>query len=93
MKMPRTRPATENSRPSPPKPKRPSWLPKRLSTSSIMLSATMPNIAAITKVRNFWPTLMLKNLYAASVPANAANVPRTAWTTMPPYCSLGNAAS
>ena len=44
----------------------------------------MPNMAAITKVRNFWPTWMLKNLYAASVPANAAKVPSTAWTTMPP---------
>ena len=31
-------------------------------------------------------TLMLKNLYAASVPAKAANVPITAWITMPsPY--------
>ena len=30
----------------------------------------MPNIAAITNVRNLLPTLMLKNLYAARVPAN-----------------------
>ena len=43
----------------------------------------MPNIAAITKVRNLLPTLMLKNLYAASVPANAAKVPITAPATMP----------
>ena len=27
---------------------------------------------------------MSKNLYAARVPANAANVPITAWMTMPP---------
>ena len=43
----------------------------------------MPNIAAMTKVRNRCPTWMLKNLYAASVPAKAANVPMTAWVTMP----------
>ncbi len=43
----------------------------------------MPNIAAMTKVRNRWPTWMLKNLYAARVPAKAANVPMTAWVTMP----------
>ena len=48
----------------------------------------MPNIAAITKVRNLLPTWMLKNLYAARVPANAANVPSTAWVTMPsPNCA------
>ena len=35
----------------------------------------MPNTAAITNVRNLAPTWMLKNLYAASVPAKAANVP------------------
>ena len=38
----------------------------------------MPNMAAITMVRNLSPTLMLKNLYTASVPAKAPNVPRTA---------------
>ena len=43
----------------------------------------MPNIAAMTKVRNLLPTWMLKNLYAASVPAKAAKVPITAWVTMP----------
>ena len=43
----------------------------------------MPNMAAMTKVRNRLPTLMSKNLYAASVPANAAKVPTTACITMP----------
>ena len=38
----------------------------------------MPNMAAITNIRNLLPTLMLKNLYAASVPAKAAKVPITA---------------
>ena len=41
----------------------------------------MPNMAATTKVRNFWPTLMSRSLYAASVPANAAKVPITACRT------------
>ena len=62
MKTPSTRPTTANSRPMPPKPKRPSWLPNMPSTISSRLSPTMPNTAAITKVRNFWPTLMSKNL-------------------------------
>ena len=44
----------------------------------------MPNIAAITPIRNLLPTLMSKNLYAARVPAKAAKVPTTAWMTMPP---------
>ncbi len=43
----------------------------------------MPNMAAITKMRNLLPTWMSKNLYAARVPANAAKVPITAWMTMP----------
>ena len=43
----------------------------------------MPNMAAMTNVRNLLPTLMSKNLYAASVPANAAKVPITAWMTTP----------
>ena len=54
----------------------------------------MPNTAAITKVRNLLPTWMLKNLYAASVPAKAANVPITAWVTMPsPNCASKNLLS
>ena len=44
----------------------------------------MPKTAAITTIRNLLLTLMSKNLYAASVPAKAANVPITAWMTMPP---------
>ena len=51
-----------NSRPMPPKPKRPIWLPKKPSTISSRPSATMPNMAATTKVRNLLPTLMSKNL-------------------------------
>ena len=49
----------------------------------MMLMPTMPKTAAITNVRNFAPTLMLKNLYAASVPANAPKVPITAPVTTP----------
>ena len=45
--------------------------------------ATKPNIAATTQVRNFCPTLMSKNLYAASVPATAPIVPTTAPMTSP----------
>ena len=46
--------------------------------------ATKPNMAPITQVRNRCPTLMWKNLYAASVPATAAIVPSTAPITSPP---------
>ena len=38
----------------------------------------------MTPIRNLSLTLMLKNLYAASVPAKAANVPITAWMMIPP---------
>ena len=62
MKTPSTRPPMANSRPIPPKPKKPIWLPKKPSTISISPSATMPNMAATTKVRNLLPTWMLKNL-------------------------------
>ena len=45
----------------------------------------------MTPIRNLLLTLMLKNLYAASVPAKAANVPITAWITMPwPYWYSNN---
>ena len=50
----------------------------------------MPKTAAITNMRNLLPTLMSKNLYAASVPANAAKVPITAWTTRLPLSSATN---
>ncbi len=43
----------------------------------------MPNIAATTILRKRLLTWMLKNLYAASVPTNAANVPMTAPDTTP----------
>ena len=37
-------------------------MPNMLSTSSSRPRPTMPNMAAITKVRNLLPTLMSKNL-------------------------------
>ena len=48
-----------------------------------MVRPTIANMAPITNIRNLLLTLMLKNLYAARVPAKAANVPITAWITMP----------
>ena len=40
-------------------------------------------VEMITIFRNFGVTRMLKNLYAARVTPAAANVPITAWTTIP----------
>ena len=37
-------------------------MPKKLSTSDSRPRPTMPNMPAITKVRNLAPTLMSKNL-------------------------------
>src|SRR3712207_5110130 len=93
MKMPSTRPAIAVSMPSVPKANRPNCDPNIPSTSSIRLRPLMPKTAAITNIRNLVPTLMLKNLYAASVPANAAKVPMTAWTTRLPVSGPTNTAS
>ena len=45
-----------------PKPLKPKLAPKKLSTKSSRLTATKPSIAPSTHLRNFVPTLMLKNL-------------------------------
>ena len=48
----------------------------------------MPKTPAITNIRNLLPTLISKNLYAASVPAKAPKVPITAPDTTPsPNCA------
>ena len=62
-------------RPSGPKPLKPMALPKKPSTKSSRVTARKPIPAAMTHLRNLVPTWMLKNLYAASVPATAAMVP------------------
>ena len=69
---------TLESRPIAPKPLKPKLLPKKPSTRSSSETATKPSPAAITHLWNRVPTLMLKNLYAARVPATAAIVPSTA---------------
>ena len=46
------------------------------------MTPTKLKIAIVTTLRNLSVTWMLKNLYAASVPANATMVARTAWKTI-----------
>ena len=70
-------------RPIVPNPLKPKLVPNIARTKSSSETATKPNIAATTQVRNRLLTWMSKNLYAASVPATAPSVPRTAPTTRP----------
>ena len=62
MKTPSTSPANAVSMPRPPMPKRPKSLAEQAEHHLHQARPTMPNIAAMTNVRNFVPTLMLKNL-------------------------------
>ena len=88
MNTPSARPTIAVSMPRVPKPNRPMLALNMLSTSSIRLRPIMPKTAAITNMRNLLPTLMSNTLYAASVPAKAANVPITAPDTTPsPNCT------
>ncbi len=84
---------TLDSRPIGPKPLKPNDAPKKLSTTSSSATATKPSIAPTTHLRKVGLTRMLKNLYAASVPATAANVPATAPMMRPPPSGPPNDAS
>src|SRR4051812_24629723 len=68
--------------------RRPALTPNRDRMKFTSITPAKAMVAITTTLVNFGVTLMLKNLYAASVTPAATKVPSTAWATMPLYiCS------